>query len=301
MEIFRKILYLTNVSVGTCVNILVIAAIIYGRFHKQKLFTFVLNLFISNLLFCTIGITISTTALFLPKGSMCPFSGFLVCSLSGITYWSIALVSINRYVFIVHFTHFDAIFSPRKTGIILLISWLYYPIIFSLPMIGIWGRYDFVGNRQVCSPMTSKEGFRLFVLVSIFITVLPIAFCYFAILWKVKRTTNRVDIVGRDLSTRHQRERQLAFSIILIISIFTALPIPYIVTTVMDPNMIKISAWIHVVAFNLLMSSFWVNTLTYSLMNQQIKICILKMIKNGFKTKESHSNAQTMTVNILSQ
>ena len=295
MDLFsRKIVFLGNVLVGIFVNIAAIIAIVYGRLYKQKSFTFVLNLFISNLLFCSIGTPISTSSVFLPtsqRGSMCPFSGFLVYSLSGITYWSIALVSINRYVFIVHFTHFDAIFSPRKTGIILVVTWLYYPIVFSLPMTEIWGRYDFVANRELCTPFTSNDGFRIYVLVStVLFTALPIAFCYIAILWKVKKTLNQVNIADREMSRRQRSEKQLVQSVVVMITVYVFLHIPFIVTTLFDPTLRKFSAWIHFFALYLVMLSYWVNTLTYSLMNQQIKKSIQKLLKNIFKAKETHQS-----------
>ena len=67
MDLFsRKIVFLGNVLVGIFVNIAAIIAIVYGRLYKQKSFTFVLNLFISNLLFCSIGTPISTSSVFLP-------------------------------------------------------------------------------------------------------------------------------------------------------------------------------------------------------------------------------------------
>ena len=290
--LYQRILFLGNVLVGACVNIFALVAIVYGRLHKQKSFTFVLSLFISNLLFCSIGTPISTSSVFLPesqKDLLCPFSGFLIFSLSGITYWSLALVSINRYVFIVHFTHFDAIFSRRNTAIIFIVTWLYYPIVFSLPMAEIWGHYDFVVKRHVCTPLAANNGFRLFVLFSAFLfTGLPITFCYIAILWKAKKTANRVDTADRCISIRHRRERQLVQSVIAMISVFVLLHIPFLVTNFIDSSMNALDTWIHYSALFLVISSYWANTITYSLMNQQIKSSVVKLLRRLFKAEETN-------------
>lgn len=227
--------------VGTLINIIAIAAVIIAGLHKNKHFTFVLNLFVSNLLMSSISSPLSIASAILSCAQddvLCPYSGFLIFSISGITLWSLSMISINRYVLIVHPSHYDSIFTIRNTRIILAVIWLYSPTLCALPLTRAWGNFVFNEDMCICTPFVTDNGFRTYSLVSTaMMTVVPISLCYLAILNKVRTSNNR--ITGRtqiENTERIKQQKQLMRTILVMISVFILMNIPFIITVLLDPG-----------------------------------------------------------------
>ncbi|XP_062574318.1 G-protein coupled receptor moody-like [Saccostrea cucullata] len=134
----HKVITTILIVVGTVINFVAIFVILKGGLYRQKPFTFVLNLFVGNLLMCSIGFPLYITPAFssIPRHDVnCPFSGFFMFSLTGTSLLNLVLISINRYILIVQFTYYERIYSKRNTLMILVVSWLFYPIIYIFPII----------------------------------------------------------------------------------------------------------------------------------------------------------------------
>lgn len=270
--------------VGTLINIIAIAAVIIAGLHKNKHFTFVLNLFVSNLLMSSISSPLSIASAILSCAQddvLCPYSGFLIFSISGITLWSLSMISINRYVLIVHPSHYDSIFTIRNTRIILAVIWLYSPTLCALPLTRAWGNFVFNEDMCLCTPFVTDNWFRTYSLVSTaMMTVVPISLCYLAILNKVRTSNNR--ITGRtqiENTERIKQQKQLMRTILVMISVFILMNIPFIITVLLDPGHEKFSLWVHFLSLYLAGFSYTTNTLTYALMNRQIRNSLVKIFK----------------------
>lgn len=284
---FRLGADISSASVGTLIDIIAIIAIVHGGLSKNKTFIFVLNLFISNFLMRSICAPLSIVSVVYScdkNDILCPFAGYVIFSLSGISLWNLSLISINRYVLIVHPNYFDTIFSVRNTRIILAVAWLYSPVLCALPLTRAWGSYMFDVKRCLCTPLNTDTGFRTFSLVSTaIITIVPISFCYLAILNKVRSSNNRINPLQMENSDRMKNQRQLMRTILVMISIFMIMNTPFIVTFLLDPNQEKFSFWIHSVSLYLGLFSYTTNTLTYTLMNKQIRNSLINIYKRIVK------------------
>lgn len=271
--------------VGTLINIIAIAAVVFVGLHKNKHFTFVLNLFVGNLLTSSISSPLSiASAIFscAKNDVLCPYSGFLIFSISGITLWSLSMISINRYVLIVHPSHFGTIFTTRNSCIILAVIWLYSPSLCALPLTQAWGSFVFDEDMCLCTPFVTDNGFRTYGLVSTaLITVLPISFCYLAILNKIRTSTNRIIGTQIENTERVKQQRQLIWTILVMISVFILMNIPFIFTVFLDPGHEKLSLWVHSLSLYLAGFSYTMNTLTYTLLNKQIRSSLVKIFKRA--------------------
>lgn len=100
------------------------------------------------------------------KWYLCPFSGYVMFSLSEISLWKMSSISINRYVLIVHPDYFYTIFSVRNSRIIVAFVWpLYSPLLCALPLLRAWDIYMFDVKQCLCTPLnTADTGFRTLVL-----------------------------------------------------------------------------------------------------------------------------------------
>lgn len=284
---FRLGADISSASVGTLIDMIAIIAIVHGGLSKNKTFIFVLNLFISNFLMRSICAPLSIVSVVYScdkNDILCPFSGYVIFSLSGISLWNLSLISINRYVLIVHPNYFDTIFSVRNTRIIIAVAWLYSPILCAFPLTRAWGSYMFDVKRCLCTPLNTDTGFRTFSLVSTaIITIVPISFCYLAILNKVRSSNSRINALQMENSDRMKNQRQLMRTILVMISIFMIMNTPFIVTFLLDPNQEKFSFWIHSLSLYLGLFSYSTNTLTYTLMNKQIRNSLINICKRIVK------------------
>ncbi|XP_061187069.1 protein trapped in endoderm-1-like [Saccostrea echinata] len=287
----HKITTLAISSMGTIINLVAIFVIVKGGLHRQRAFTFVLNLFIGNLLMCSVAFPLYSTPAFSPVPQddiNCPFSGYILFTLTGSTLLNLVLIAINRYVLIVRFTYYETIYRTRNTRIILAVAWLFYPIIYSLPLSELWGKFQFDQRRLFCSPLKTDDGFPYFVLIVSSITAFPsLTFCYIEIVRKIRSSNIRVNDTQSENTQRQKNERQLRRSVLVTISIFCGLNIPVIVVSIVDPKVEKLDPQFHFFFIYVGMLDYIVNTLIYSFLNQQIKSSFLNTFRWILKTNRT--------------
>lgn len=276
MEFSYRLLADVSVAyVGTFINILAIVSIVYGRLLNNKTFTFVLVLFISNLLMYSICGPLSIASYILScdrTDVLCPYSGLVIFNMSG--------KSINRYVLICHSSYYDTVFTKTNTKIILLITWLFPPIVYLFPLTATWGSFMYDEKKCLCTPLITNVAFRTYSLVSTtLIPFLPISFCYLAILNKVRTSYKRITSLQIENSDRMKNQRQLIKTVLVMISIFVLINTPFTITVLLDPNQEKISPWIHSVSLYLSGISYMTNTVIYSILNKQIRTSIASIFK----------------------
>lgn len=284
MEFYYRLVADVSIAlVGTFINILAIVSIVNGRLLNNKTFTFVLVLFISNLLMYSICGPLSIASYILScdrTDVLCPYSGFVIFSISGISLWNLSIISINRYVLICHSSYYDTVFTKTNTKIILLITWLFPPIVYLFPLTATWGSFMYDEKKCLCTPLITNVAFRTYSLVSTtLIPFLPISFCYLAILNKVRTSYKRITSLQIENSDRMKNHRQLIKTVLVMISIFVLINTPFTITVLLDPDQEKISPWIHSVSLYLSGISYMTNTVIYSILNKQIRTSIASIFK----------------------
>ncbi|XP_062591909.1 G-protein coupled receptor moody-like [Saccostrea cucullata] len=273
--------------VGTILNLLAIFVLIKGRLHRQSPFKFVLNLFVSNLLMCSVCLPIISSYSFsvnLENNGACAFYGYVIYSILGTAVLNIVLISLNRYFLIVRFTLYRKIYTARNMRIMLAVVWTFYPVLFLFPLTGIWGKFSYDRFRFICHPVHSIDGFREFAfIITLLLTVPSILFCYIEILKKVNSTFRRVRTLQRAQARRLRNERQLVRTILVTILLFSCMNLPFIVLSIADPNMDKVSLAVHGFVIYLGWSNAVINPMIYSILNNQIKSSLLDIIAKILK------------------
>lgn len=194
--------------------------------------------------------------------------------------WNLSIISINRYVLICHSSYYDTVFTITNTKIILLITWLFPPIVYLFPLTATWGSFMYDEKKCLCRPLITYVAFRTYSLVSTtLIPFLPISFCYLAILNKVRTSYKRITSLQIENSDRMKNQRQLIKIVLMIISIFVLINTPFTITVLLDPDQEKISPWIHSVSLYLSGISYMTNTVIYSILNKQIRTSIASIFK----------------------
>lgn len=271
---------------GTITNLVAIIVIISRKLYQQKSFTFVLNFFVGNLLMSSIALPLHFSLSFSSLQNMntrCPISGYAYFSLTANSLMDIFLVSLNRYIQIVRFNHYDKIFSTRNTWLMLMFAWLFFPTVLMFPITGAWGNFRFDPLRHICNPLIANKELRKLLLSLIISVTAPISFCYIGIIWKARSSGKRVNTTLSGDAERMKNERQLIRSVLVLITLSSTMHVPFIVSIEVDPNMNMISPWFHCFSFYLGSSYCLVNGLSESLLNQQINKSFLSISKRILK------------------
>lgn len=282
----HKTMIISLATVGAILNSVGITAVVKGGLYSQKSFAFVLNLFVSNFLMSAVGLPVYILPTFLETSSyddICSILGFIVFSLSGTCLYSMLLISLNHYILIVHFRKYDVIYSVRNTRIILILSWIIPQLLNIPPATGLWSRFTFNRVTLNCTPMKSDDSYKHFVGILTFLITFPVfSFCYIEIARKALSRRFRVTTEEqRNNSQRQIDQRQLMRSILLIITIFSSINIPYFVLSNVDPKKEKVPLQIHSFALYLGTSNFFINTLVFLTTNRQLNTSLRKMFGKG--------------------
>lgn len=270
--------------IGTLLNSVAIFIVFKEGLHRQSPFKFVLNLFASNFLMCSVCLPIISYCTFtLDNDSigLCAFYGYIIYSIVGTAVLNIVLISFNRYFLIVRFNLYQRIYTARNIRIILLVVWGLYPTLLVFPLTNAWGTFTYDNLRFMCNPLHSTLSFRVFILVTTMILTVPtILFCYIEILRKVNSSFRRVTSLNSVPNQRARNDKQLVRTILLTIILFTCMNLPFILLSIFDPHLEKVTPGIHGFVIYLGWSNSLVNPLIYSTLNYQIKSSLLGVFGN---------------------
>ncbi|XP_022090479.1 alpha-2C adrenergic receptor-like [Acanthaster planci] len=144
---------------------------------------------------CNMPITIFTIV----KGNqffsneLCVVLGFANMTFFIASVMSLAAISLNRYVLIVHPKRFKAIYTIRNTGFVILAVWLLSLALASPPLIG-WARYDYLPGQSFCFCYWEDSiSYTFFMVIVCFGGPCSVmSFCYYNILREVRRSRKRL-------------------------------------------------------------------------------------------------------------
>ncbi|XP_069131672.1 protein trapped in endoderm-1-like [Argopecten irradians] len=274
----------TIATLGCVANIGTIVAIIKTRLHQEAAMLFVLNLIILNLIPCVSTLPYIAYLSFTDRDphltkkadtTFCRIMGYFTYSIVGTEIIGLILISVNRYILIVHFNKYEQIYKRRWNKILMLaVSWSIYPIILLLPVTEAWGQFKYDHTRFFCHPF-NKDSFGTFIAIFCGSSLPVLAFCYIAMIKKVwksrfmvnaRPTIQRATVQTLTSYTRYKQDMHLIITVILILTTFSVLYTPFLVISIFptrDPMIVVSSVytgWTHCV----------INTLVYSLRNSHI-------------------------------
>lgn len=310
LTIMRTFTILTSI-LGFFGNLLTIMAILKGKFHQNPCYLFVLNLNICNLMHCLVFHPILAVQSFHEiwhhASAQCiAFSYGLFVNL-GTELWGYICITLNRYFCVVHHGLYTTVYGQTKYLVIQIVfSWLFYPVVFLLPVIGLWGQYRYAPQKLLCHPFVGDncDGFCLLVFTVALLTTLPvILYCYSAIIYTYIRSRRKVgnmcdgessanfstvnsvsiklniNLVKVDKEKQKRRaELRMAFTILCVILVFGSCRLPFMVLYLYDPSMTKVKPFVHTLLIYLGSCSNWINPVIYSFTNIQIRAKLKEII-----------------------
>lgn len=294
-----KIFTIISSSLGTLGHALTIAAILKGRLHHNPSFLFLLNLSLCNLIHCIIFQPLLAIQAFhgiwTYNEALCVTYAYGLFGNLGTELWGYVGITLNRYFCVVHTGLYKTLYGSNKViAAMLVTSWLFYHLVFLLPLTKVWGHFEYAPQKLVCYPFAGYncDGFCLFIyIIAIGSTVPVILFCYFAIIHKYVKIQKKVGL-SREKSTsrgelnvvktdvernRSLSELRMAFTILAVITVFGTCRLPFMILYVYDPSMSKVNPLIHTFLIHIGSSSNWINPVIYSFSNKTIQKTLKKM------------------------
>ena len=212
---------------------------------------------------------------------------------------SLSGTAFSRYLKIVHPKAFNFLFGRRLNISITVCSFLSVPVLLiSPPVIGVWGEIGYEPKVLACTILRDNSGYRTFTSTSLIaIAITFISFCYLCILRKVcsnRRTIQaaRNDADGNQPAAASREDIRYTRMMVSIFVVFLLSYMPYVINTMMDPNIQDLT--------NVFISTmfFWfgscINPVLYGLLNRKFRQAFVKIFKQvKHQTSISRSDDKT--------
>jgi hypothetical protein len=158
-------------------------------------------------------------------------SGRYVCILNGFTnqylctvaILTLAAISLDRYVAIIHAMRYHQIMTPKRVKLLIVMLWAFGLLLAIIPFVG-WGRYVYEPGASLCVTDFKKDkSFTFFIFIVVFgIPLNAIFFMYSQIFMVVRKqvksirshsihpTNQNTEVVANDVEAINQRASGLA-------------------------------------------------------------------------------------------
>ncbi|KAK6645391.1 hypothetical protein RUM43_001668 [Polyplax serrata] len=179
---------------GIIGNLLTILALIRCPRIRNVASAFIMSLCIADFIFCILVLPFSSSRFihggWIHGSLLCTLFPFLRYGNVGVSLLSIAMITINRYVMIAHYSVYSKIYKPCYIAVMIAFCWtLSYGM--QLPtFFGIWGKFGQDLKLGTCSIVPDESGrsakTALFI-IAFLIPCIVICCCYARIFWVVRR------------------------------------------------------------------------------------------------------------------
>ena len=139
---------------------------------------------------------------------LCVLNGFTNQCLSSVAILTLAAISLDRYVAIIHAIRYYQIMTLRRVRLIIVILWMFGVISGTFPMLG-WGQYIYQHGASLCvTDFKTDKSFTFFILVAVFgIPLNVIFFIYFRIFMAVRKHAKAIR--SNAIHPTNQKEHEL--------------------------------------------------------------------------------------------
>lgn len=285
------------IFMGVSENLLTIFVILKDRQLRTIPNAFILNLAIFDLLFSLVVgplmlvsyITDGWYTISQKSPILCFIFPYIFYGTLAGTLLTMSLLSINRYVLVVHHQLYQLLFTRTKIFFIILSVWIFNIGYLSLPATRTFGEFGYERTFDACVLLSSPKTkiARQTLINSIFLGCLVVIFyCNIRIYVKVKSSKKSLFIKNkivdeRSTSEKIKQPRRGTLRLIKMISIillsFCVCNIPIILAISTSNG--NLNPILHVCLFMLLWLSSLLNPITYSAMNSKILKSLFSLIK----------------------
>jgi len=293
IAIVVPILFSIAVIVGGFGNSLVILVIASNRSMRNTTNILIINLAVSDLMFLVFCVPFTATDYALPSwpfGNIwCKCVQYLICVTAYASVYTLVLMSVDRYLAVVHPVSSISIRTEGNTYIAIAVMWVAI-ILACIPVALSHGEYPhlyYYGQSLVCRFM--KEGWNqfayqfIFTITSYAIPLFIIIVLYFMVLKKVRGGTTKSTRQSQSTSANTRRRKQSVTRMIVVVIVIFSLcwgPIHIILNMKgMDKFPVnKLSISLQIAAQVLAYMNSCMNPILYAFLSENFRSAFKKVI-----------------------
>lgn len=191
-DTFRFILHLLFIFLMVLGSLLILLAIYITKQHQSPSGLLIGNLALTDLLIGAFLFPFGIPAIFFEGWTsgreLCVLNGFTNQCLSSVAILTLATISVDRYVAIIHAVRYQQIMTLKKVGLIIIAVWAFGFVSSIFPLLG-WGRYVYQHGASLCvTDFKTNKSFTFFIFAVVFSLPLNVMFfIYFRIYKAVRR------------------------------------------------------------------------------------------------------------------
>ncbi|XP_046373338.1 protein trapped in endoderm-1-like [Haliotis rufescens] len=288
VRMIQSVCSFTISVLGMLGNCVAIYQIVSRGLYQQTCNVYILNLSINNLLTCVIVLPVLGANSFSDGWVMgsffCSFFPYIMHSLTCIETSALILITVNRYVLVVHPVTYRIYYSSRRFNAMLLsFPVMFFLLLQLLPFTGTWGHFTYHKDKLYCTFSQTDRGTRTYIVFLcslILVTTIPVlAYCYCRILWTYVKSKKRLNhSSGTPKSENDQSSKwlsskqdiQLIRTVVIIMVCYSVTHIPFLVVNVVDSDFKQIGVVAYTFLTYLALSHTAINPVVYALLNTQI-------------------------------
>ncbi|XP_013780889.1 G-protein coupled receptor moody-like [Limulus polyphemus] len=185
--------------IGVPGNIIsVIALVRCPRLKNNATTWFIVNLCIADALICAFSNPLSVSTLiqrtWAHGDKLCEVFPIIRFTNVGVSLLSVVAITVNRYILMVHPSHYKIIYRKRTIAVMMFLIWIISFLFVLPPLLKVWGKFGFDPSAGSCTILKlNNRSPKVFIYVFAF--VLPsFAFiiCYSRIYWVVRKAHKNV-------------------------------------------------------------------------------------------------------------
>lgn len=201
---------------GISGNFISILALSNCKHIRNATTAFIVNLCVSDLLFCCFCIPLVAqvflTRKWFSSDVICKMFAFARFSSPMVSMFTVLAITINRYILIVHPNIYPLLYKKRHIFTMIGIIWLFPIAVLSLPLSGIWGRLGRHPNTRICTILkVNEKSPKMFIyIIGLLVPSLLFLVCYTAIyitVRKIEGKTKRWNLQASFKWIRHKRNK----------------------------------------------------------------------------------------------
>ncbi|XP_076041026.1 G-protein coupled receptor moody-like isoform X2 [Oratosquilla oratoria] len=199
------VLFMGYMALGMVGNFLTIVALVRCPRVRNVTAAFIISLCVADFLFCMLVLPWEVSR-FLEKEWV--WGEGLVCTLFPLfRYWnvavsllSIAMITINRYIMIAHFSVYKSVYRKGWIGLMIAGCWVFAFLMLLPTLLGKWGRFGLEPRLQTCTilEVDNKSPKQVLFAIAFCVPAIVIVICYSLIFIVIHRSEKRM----RQHSTR---------------------------------------------------------------------------------------------------
>ena len=232
----------------------------------------------------------------------CKFVGFSELVFGTASLQTMAGIAINRYFSIVKRNLYVKYFSDRKTTYAIIIaSWTVPVVVCSPPLYG-WGTIEFSDKFTDCTMgwyLDDISYITFLLTVAIFITMMIIIYCYFAIFRFVRRSSRQLQthtqLRDRDnlrKNTDTKRETKIIKVFVAVVCVYTLCWTPVCVVGFCEVFGHTAPRLVYIVVYYMMFSSSFCNPIIYGAFNPQFREAF-KQVYADLNTSEANASERS--------